>query len=240
MHPPARQPIARSPWWKALTGEVRLPPFGLVLATGVVAFGGLALAARAMPYFAFDPPVSRAVQSVQAPWLDRLAAAVSWIGYPPQVDVLVAGLALGLWLLGRRWQAAAVAVAGAGAGGLYLLTQQLVDRPRPSPDLVRVAVQLPNSAFPSGHEATLTAVLGFLAFWCYTSCPTLAGRWLSVLAVGLGLLVLALARVYEGEHWASDVLGGFCLGCVWLAVTIHLYRWARQRSSRTRRGRPQA
>ena len=194
-----------------------------------LAFVGFAVAAHGMPYFPFDPPISRAVQAVDAPWLHPLAAAASWIGFPPQVNVLVGLLVLGLWLVRRPWEAAAVALAGAGAGGLYLLVQALVGQPRPTADLVRVAANLPSSAFPSGHETTFTAVLGVFAYLGYTNARRALARWLSVLAAVAGLLVMGWARVFQGEHWASDILGGCFLGCLWLALTIHLYRWARQR-----------
>lgn len=45
----------------------------------------------------------------------------------------------------------------------------------------------------------------------------------------LPILTIGLARVHAGAHWPSDVLGGYLLGLLWLALTIHLYRWARQR-----------
>src|SRR5919205_951824 len=96
----------------------------MVKAVAVVsglAFAALALAARSSAYLPFDPPVSRAVQSPDAGWLHALAEAISWLGFPPEVDVLVALLAAVIFLTGRRWEAVGVAIAGAGAGGLYLL-----------------------------------------------------------------------------------------------------------------------
>ena len=44
------------------------------------------------------------------------------------------------------------------------------------------------------------------------------------------ILTVGFARIEDGAHWPSDVLGGYMLGCVWLAITIQLYRWARRRS----------
>ena len=50
-----------------------------------------------------------------------------------------------------------------GSAALWYWMSAFVDRPRPSPELVRVAVELPRGGFPSGHVLNLTAMLGFLA-----------------------------------------------------------------------------
>jgi membrane-associated phospholipid phosphatase len=187
-----------------------------------LAFVGLAVAARSSAYLPFDPPVSHAVQAADTTCLHTLAAAISWVGFPPQVDVEVAVLALVIFLSGRRWEAAGVALAGAGAGILYLLVLPLVDQPRPSPDLVRVAANLPSSAFPSGHVTTFTAVLGFLGY-LVSRLGRLAGR-LAVASVAVCLMLMGWARLYQGEHWLSELLGGLCLGCFWLALSLLIYR----------------
>jgi undecaprenyl-diphosphatase len=191
-------------------------------AASAVAFGVLALAARSTAYLPFDPAVSHAVQAPDATWLNALAAAISWIGFPPQVDIEIGVLAVLIFVAGRRWDAAGLAIAGAGAGILYLLVLPVVDQPRPSPDLVRVAANLPGSAFPSGHITTFTAVLGFLGYLA-SRLGHLARR-LALVSVPVFLVGMAWARLYQGEHWLSELLGGFCLGCFWLMVTILLYR----------------
>ena len=187
-----------------------------------LAFVALAAAARSTAYLPFDPLVSHAVQAADAGWLRSVAEAISWVGFPPQVDVLVGLVVVVVFLTGHRWEAAGVAIAGAGAGVLYLLALSLVDQPRPSPDLVRVSASLPTSAFPSGHETTFTAVLGFFAVLA-SRCGQLAHR-LAISGVGAFLVLMAWARLYQGQHWLSQLLGGFCLGSFWLALTTLFYR----------------
>ncbi len=36
--------------------------------------------------------------------------------------------------------------------------------------------------------------------------------------------VVGVARIYAGHHWPSDVLGGYMLGGMWLAIMVHVYR----------------
>jgi membrane-associated phospholipid phosphatase len=100
-----------------------------------------------------------------------------------------------------------------------------------------VAGPIQLSGFPSGHLATFVAVFGFLAFLAFLAYRGLHPsrlRWLPVGLVGVLLLLMSFARIYAGQHWASDVLAGCLLGGLWLAVTIRLYRWGEARFSRRR------
>ena len=126
----------------------------------------------------------------------------------------------------RLWrEALGLFVAAAGGAGLWMLLSPLIDRPRPSPELVHVATQLPTGGFPSGHVLNLTAIFGFLI---YLTIVLLADvRWRALLAglLAVPIVFIGAARVYDGAHWASDALGGYLIGGIWLALTVQLYRW---------------
>ena len=66
-------------------------------------------------------------------------------------------------------------------------------------------------SYPSGHTLRFAFVLFFLMTISYLKT---SGVKRLVLIAGLGLLVLAVcvSRVYLGEHWFSDVVGGLLLG----------------------------
>jgi membrane-associated phospholipid phosphatase len=198
--------------------------FELAVVLLTVATGGLTLLAVLVPYFAVDLTVERAIQAPRAPWLDTLANAVSWLGFPPQSNLVFGAIILMLFLSGRRWQAAGALFAAAGSAGLWFLVAPLVHRARPDPDLVRVAMRIPYGSFPSGHVLNFTATFGFLAFLAWHARRPAV----SVLCL-VPPLAIAISRLYLGEHWPSDVLGGFLFGGLWLALTIRLYRWVSHR-----------
>jgi undecaprenyl-diphosphatase len=205
--------------------------FEVVLLLTTAATAILTVLARAAPYFAVDLTVERDFQSVRSGPLDTLAAAVSWCGFPPQSTLLFGVIVLILVLTGRRWQAAGTAFAAAGSAGIWFVVAPLVHRDRPDPELVRVALQIPRGSFPSGHVLIFTATFGFLAFVAWQARRP-----------GLGMLSLlppiaiAVSRVYLGEHWPSDVLGGFLFGGLWLMLTVRLYCWARRRHAAQQSG----
>ncbi len=41
----------------------------------------------------------------------------------------------------------------------------------------------------------------------------------------LAILAIGYSRLLEGEHWLTDVLGGYLSGLLWLSLFIFLYRW---------------
>jgi undecaprenyl-diphosphatase len=202
----------------------RARAFEVAVALLTLASGVLTLLALVVPYFAVDVSLERAIQAPRSAWLDTLANAVSWVGFPPQSNVLFGAIILILFLTGRRWQALGTLFAAAGSAGLWYLVAPLVHRARPDPDLVRVAMQIPYGSFPSGHVLNFTATFGFLAFLAWH-----ARRPVVTVLCLLPPLAIAMSRLYLGEHWPSDVLGGFLFGGLWLAVTIRVYRWITHR-----------
>lgn len=208
---------------------------GFQVATGAAVIGFAVLTALALgaPYFTIDLTLTRAIQAFTPGWVGALATGVGWIGFPPQSNVIFGAIILGLFLAGLRWAAACTLVAAAGSAGLWFLVAPLVNRPRPSPDLVNVDQVIPYGSFPSGHVLNLTATFGFLAFIAFTYLHGRWPRWPVTAACLVPALLIGYARVYVGAHWPSDVLGGYLLGSVWLSVSIHVYRFGATRIHRT-------
>ncbi|MFE5600964.1 phosphatase PAP2 family protein, partial [Streptomyces coelicoflavus] len=91
------------------------------------------------------------------------------------------------------------------------------------------------AAFPSGHAMTATFVCGLLVWLLHHYG---AGRGLR--RAGLALAVVSVAgvgvtRVWLGVHWTTDVLGGWLLGAlvVALAVLVHRYQHPASPDDRT-------
>jgi len=129
-----------------------------------ITFGTLALLARTASFFSIDLELTRAIQGASPPWLRGLFESVTWIGFPPQSNVVFGAIVLGFVVIGYHLEAQMTAVAAIGSAGLWYLIAPLVDRPRPSPELVDVAMQLPTASFLSGHVVNLTAIFGFLIY----------------------------------------------------------------------------
>lgn len=155
--------------------------------------------------------------------------------------VLVSGfvVAAALWLLGRRRQAILLAVALAVLPLAQHGIKEVVDRPRPSPELVDVRSGFSSLSFPSGHVMSPTVLYGFLLWESLRPAARLrrlhrAVR-VAVATWSIGVLILAApANVYMGVHWPSDVLGGYAWGTVLLLPAVFMA--ARPSGRRPRQG----
>ncbi len=199
------------------------------LVTATVSFSILVVLASTTNYFTLDLTVTRAVQNIHAPLFADLMWVISYFGYYPQMFVLIAAVVVLLFIIGLRWQSVVVLISAAGSAGLTQLIKLFVHRPRPGAGLVTVFQQLSSYSFPSGHVLTYTAFFGFLFFLVFTM---LKPSWLRALLLEiLGILIslVGISRIYVGDHWASDVIGAYLLGSLWLVASIYVYQWGHSR-----------
>jgi undecaprenyl-diphosphatase len=105
-----------------------------------------------------------------------------------------------------------------GEVGLFLAVAATVGRPRPI--VTHLDSHLPTSSFPSGHVAATVCLYGAIAV---VVIPRIHSRWrwpAATLTVLIPALV-ALSRMYRGEHHPLDVTGGAAMALLWLgAVTL--------------------
>ena len=118
------------------------------------------------------------------------------------------------------------------SAGLNVLADDLVGRPRPNPHTDHIQVMtpiVPFPTYPSGHTEHDIAYYGFLLYLSFTK-PVREWRYrwfllpLQLYAV-YDILMIGYSRILEGDHWFTDVLGGYLEGAVYLFFFIFLYRW---------------
>ena len=172
--------------------------------------------------------ISQTVQNLHYwPWIPPLLIFIGTFNNPTPTGIVFGFLLIGMILLGWYRQAIFFALVVGIGNALDALIGDYVVRPRPSAHLIRVDVPLKYNSFPSGHSCHMMLFYGFLLFLSFTK-PVREWRYhwlllpLQVFAV-LNILLMGYSRVYEGEHWISDVMGGYLSGALWLALFIFLY-----------------
>ncbi|MGW4113781.1 phosphatase PAP2 family protein [Actinosynnema sp. NPDC004786] len=198
----------------------------------VAATAGVAFAVVVMVVWSEWSPVrdlDQAISDAVTGWvaasgvLVAVARGLTRLGDTATLTGLTALAATWLLLRRRPWVAAHVVVTAAGGGLLGVVVKELVGRLRPLVD-VEVATA-PGWSFPSGHTVGATVTYGVLVL-VFASVRR-ARVVLVPSALGI-VLVVGLTRVALGVHFATDVLGGWLLGLLWLALTTEVFRrWRR-------------
>ena len=132
---------------------------------------------------------------------------------------VAAAAALLLRWLSKRWHESFIVIAAvAGEVLIFLAVTETV--PQRRPPVPRLESAPTTSSYPSGHTAAAVALYGCLGvlLLIYVSRPGL--RWLAAVLFCIPVYV-ALSRLYEGEHYPSDVIAGALLGGLWLTWVLH-------------------
>jgi membrane-associated phospholipid phosphatase len=214
----------------SLSVSLRRAPRRAIAGSAVLgaAFLALALLVTVGATRGVDLAVIRAFQSIASYPIDVAVNAHTLVGQLPvtlTAAVLVA-LVAQRRLGGYAWLGPLFILA---TGGIELVFKYIAAHPGPPKEFIRAfgnPLGLPPEwkppyAFPSGHMARIT----FLTV-------VLASLFPSRVVFVLGGAVVALsvfARVYIGDHWISDSLGGVALGG---AVALAAVAWMRATSRR--------
>lgn len=197
------------------------------LALALVGFATLAIAARFIPYFSIDLAITRAIQQFNPPWFDFLMRTITDLGISPQFVILITFLVIFLLVAKLRWEGVSAIFSILGITIFGSAVKLIVHRARPTTDLVHVISQLKDFSFPSGHVMSYMAFFGFLWFLSYDLLGHSPARTILLIIFGALVILVGPSRIYSGEHWASDVLGAYFLGSLWLTITIYFYRWGK-------------
>lgn len=116
----------------------------------------------------------------------------------------------------RRWPEPVFVVATlVFEASAFIIVTTIVGRERP--DVPRLEDSPVNSSYPSGHVAA-AAVYGAFAVVVFWNTRSKLARSLAVAAVLFVTAAVAWSRMYQGMHFASDVVAGIALGVVSLVV----------------------
>ena len=103
--------------------------------------------------------------------------------------------------------------------GLVLVINQLIKHlvARPRPDGFRLVAESGYS-FPSAHSMVAMAFFGLMVWMIWHYGRSRSIRWIGTVGFSLVIVLIGFSRIYLGVHYASDVIGGFCISLAWLAV----------------------
>ena len=100
---------------------------------------------------------------------------------------------------------------------INLILKFIIQRPRPSGFNI---INESGYSFPSGHSMISTAFYGFLIYLVYKNIKNKMLRVVLIILLFFLIIMICISRIYLGVHYASDVIGGFCISISYLMVFI--------------------
>ncbi len=151
---------------------------------------------------------------------EPLRGFFAWFDISPVASLSMTGFLLGVCLVRRSvWDSLTVLLVLPAQGLVIVLPKLFLGRPRPEGALAGAT-----DSFPSGTAATAILVLGLAIYFVglYVTQPRLRIALQGVLV--LAVAALGVFRLLAGEHYPSDVLGGWLGGALALVVLVGCHR----------------
>ena len=186
----------------------------------MILFGLLCYAVSMSYNLPGDLVISTWFMGINASSFDRFMVAVSGFGETVAEIITILLLVLTLLIYKKKLEAFLVLVLPSLVALLTWLIKVIINRPRPD----KVLADDSGLSFPSGHVSYIVVLFGFLLY----VLPRLIKRRMiiTVLQVVMIMMILLMmtSRIYLGEHWPSDVLGGAMLAGLILIPLIMIYK----------------
>lgn len=190
-------------------------------------FGLLALIVTVGDTSSFDRNLELAVHTLNNPVFTLIFHFFTAIG--GFVGTPIMAVLVGLLLIWRKYHQYIIPLALAVGGGILLdeLLKQIFRRTRP--DLWTGIPKLTTFSFPSGHATASTCFFGFMLWLGLKFIDAKAWKYLWAGLMVIATVMVGISRIYLGEHYPTDVLGGFLAGSWWLVVLYLAIGFFRQR-----------
>ena len=168
------------------------------IAAGVLGIGAflfiLYMAAAGNAYI-IDDPVRGLFYSIRADWLTPFVKVITYMG---------------------NWQSITLLC-------IILLIMKPTRRTYGLPDDIVHLVHAGGFSFPSGHSITSMFVFGMLIYLVRTNMQNRHAANILTVVLAIPMVCIGLSRIYLGVHYPTDVLAGWSLGIVMIAVVSAVF-----------------
>ena len=168
--------------------------------------------------YAFDTKVAALVAACSSPFLVKLMHRVTFFG--SSQFLLPAYFVLAGYFLYKKNRDVAfkiMLIAVSSTAVMYLL-KQLFKRHRPSMPVSEAVV---GYGFPSGHSLSSFIFCSILSYLVWLSSIKKTWKYIAIVLLMLFSFTIGFSRIVLNVHYATDVIGGFCFGIIWILLCYY-------------------
>lgn len=142
---------------------------------------------------------------------------MSFMSYLGSATILITLTVLILIFAKNKKGASKIAINLALVFVLSIILKEIFKRERPS--VLRFAEENGYS-FPSSHAMVSIGYYGYIICLVYKYVENKKARNVIVGLIALLILLIGISRIYLGVHYATDIIGAYIIGLVYLYVFI--------------------
>jgi len=178
----------------------------------------------------YDQEVFNAIRPYITPQNTRIMNFVTFFG---KHEFLIPAnlLMIGYFLFIRRHKWYSIKVPAIALSSLALMfgLKRLFGRPRPLDPILQ---EFKGLSFPSGHALMSVTFYGLIIYLTWHLVKEKTARWIIIVLLLLWINLIGFSRIYLRAHNFSDVIAGYCIGMIWLFISLKLIRRMEKRSLR--------
>ncbi len=126
-----------------------------------------------------------------------------------------------------RWMGLKISAVSVSSLILMFSLKQIFGRQRPLTPLLH---EVSGLSFPSGHAFMSFSLCGIFIYIVHRECRNVFVRYALYLLMLIFTFLVGLSRVYLRVHYPSDVVAGFCMGILWVTISLFIMRQMEKRS----------
>jgi undecaprenyl-diphosphatase len=195
--------------------------------SALVAFGYIADTIVLEQEDKFDSAAFAMMHTIESPAMTSIARAITFLG--SSNFLLPTYILLICFFLWKKQRRTAIIIFIFSGISLLLgtLLKSIFKRARPALDFLQ---EEPDGfSFPSGHTLAAFTFTGVIIYLLSQSRLQTVYKWILGTLSFLLACLIGLSRIYLHVHFASDVLGGFCVTLIWLGISFYTLQFLRRK-----------
>lgn len=136
-------------------------------------------------------------------------------------------LLIGWYIIKKKYNYATdIAVIAVSSTAMMFALKQFFHRHRPQLPILK---GISGYSFPSGHSLSSFVFCTILIYLVAKSSVARGYKFILIFLLALCPLAIGLSRVILNVHYATDVIGGFCMAIVWVILSFFLLQRIRKK-----------